>query len=67
MRAIEYGIPTDKEAIQLRLGIAKGFFRDEGLDLSLQDHFRRTGNRRRLRLGCAQDRRARFAARPRPR
>ncbi len=36
MRTIEYGIPTDKEAIQLRLGIAQGFFRDEGLDLSLK-------------------------------
>lgn len=34
--AIEYGIPTDKEALQLRLGIARGFFRDEGLDLSLK-------------------------------
>lgn len=33
---IEYGIPTDKEAIQLRLGIARGFFRDQGLDLSLK-------------------------------
>lgn len=33
---VEYGIPTDKEAIQLRLGIAKGFFREEGLDFSLR-------------------------------
>lgn len=33
---IEYGIPTDKEAIQLRLGIARGFFREEGLDLTLR-------------------------------
>ncbi len=33
---VEYGIPTDKEAIQLRLGIARGFFREEGLDLSLK-------------------------------
>ena len=33
---VEYGIPTDKEAIQLRLGIARGFFRDEGLDLALR-------------------------------
>jgi len=33
---VEYGIPSDKEAIQLRLGIARGFFRDEGLDLSLK-------------------------------
>jgi len=36
MRAVEYGIPTDKEGIQLRLGVAHGFFRDEGLDLSLK-------------------------------
>lgn len=34
--AVEYGIPTDKEGIQLRLGIERGFFRDEGLDLSLK-------------------------------
>jgi NitT/TauT family transport system substrate-binding protein len=36
MRKIEYGIPTDKEAIQLRLGIARGFFRDQGLEFSLK-------------------------------
>jgi NitT/TauT family transport system substrate-binding protein len=36
MRSVQYGIPTDKEAIQLRLGIARGFFRGEGLDLSLK-------------------------------
>ena len=36
MRVIEYGIPSDKEAIQLRLGIARGFFRAEGLHLSLK-------------------------------
>jgi NitT/TauT family transport system substrate-binding protein len=34
--ALEYGIPTDKEALQLRLGIARGFFLDEGVDLSLK-------------------------------
>jgi NitT/TauT family transport system substrate-binding protein len=34
--ALEYGIPTDKEALQLRLGIARGFFRDEGIDLALK-------------------------------
>lgn len=34
--AVEYGIPTDKEALQLRLGIARGFFREEGLDLTLK-------------------------------
>jgi NitT/TauT family transport system substrate-binding protein len=33
---LEYGIPTDKEALQLRLGIARGFFREEGIDLSLK-------------------------------
>jgi NitT/TauT family transport system substrate-binding protein len=34
--ALEYGIPTDKEALQLRLGIERGFFRDEGIDLSIK-------------------------------
>ena len=33
---VEYGIPTDKEALPLALGIERGFFRDEGLDLSLR-------------------------------
>ena len=33
---VEYGIPTDKEAIQLRLGIEHGLFREQGLDLSLR-------------------------------
>jgi ABC-type nitrate/sulfonate/bicarbonate transport system substrate-binding protein len=33
---IEYGIPTDREGLQLRLGVEKGFFREEGLDLSLK-------------------------------
>lgn len=36
MRHVEYGIPTDKEAIQLRLGQALGFFRDEDIDLSIK-------------------------------
>ena len=36
MIALEYGIPTDKEALQLRLGIARGFFREEGIDLQLR-------------------------------
>lgn len=31
-----YGIPTHRCGLQLRLGIEKGFFRDEGLDLTLQ-------------------------------
>jgi len=33
---VEYGIPTDKEALPLALGIERGFFRDEGLDLALR-------------------------------
>src|SRR5271154_2937698 len=33
---IEYGVPTDKCGVPLRLGIEKGFFRAEGLDLSLR-------------------------------
>src|SRR5271163_1545472 len=34
--AIEYGVPTDKCGLQLRLGIEKGFFRAEGLDLAVR-------------------------------
>lgn len=34
--SVEYGIPTDKEAIQLRLGVSLGFFQQEGIDLSLR-------------------------------
>jgi ABC-type nitrate/sulfonate/bicarbonate transport system substrate-binding protein len=33
--ALEYGVPTDKCGLQLRLGIERGFFREEGIDLSL--------------------------------
>lgn len=33
---VDYGIPTDKEALPLALGIERGFFRDEGLDLALK-------------------------------
>jgi NitT/TauT family transport system substrate-binding protein len=33
---LEYGIPTDKIGLELRLGIEKNFFRDEGVDLSLR-------------------------------
>ncbi len=36
MIACEYGVPTDKCGLQLRLGIEKGFFRDEGVDLALR-------------------------------
>jgi NitT/TauT family transport system substrate-binding protein len=34
--SLEYGVPTDKCGLQLRLGIEKGFFREEGLDLAVQ-------------------------------
>ena len=37
--ALEYGIPTDTAGLQLRLGIARGFFREEGFDLSLRTIF----------------------------
>ncbi len=33
---LEYGVPTDREGLQIRLGIKKGFFREESLDLSLK-------------------------------
>ena len=36
MIALDYGIPTDKEGLQLRLGVARGFFRDEGIDLNVR-------------------------------
>ena len=32
---VEYGVPTDKCAIAARLGVERGIFEDEGLDLSL--------------------------------
>jgi len=37
--ALEYGIPTDTAGLQLRLGIARGFFREEGFDLTLKTIF----------------------------
>ena len=37
--ALEYGIPTDKESPLLRLGIERGFFRDEGIDITLKTIF----------------------------
>ena len=37
--ALEYGIPTDTCALQLRLGIARGFFREQGFDLTLRTIF----------------------------
>lgn len=33
---IEYGVPTDRCGLQLRLGADKGFFRDEGIDFDLR-------------------------------
>jgi ABC-type nitrate/sulfonate/bicarbonate transport system substrate-binding protein len=33
---IEYGVPTDRCGLQLRLGVEKGFFRQEGIDLRLR-------------------------------
>jgi ABC-type nitrate/sulfonate/bicarbonate transport system substrate-binding protein len=35
-RSLTYGVPTDRCGLQLRLGIEKGFFRDEGIDLELR-------------------------------
>jgi ABC-type nitrate/sulfonate/bicarbonate transport system substrate-binding protein len=34
--AVEYGVPTDRCGLQLRLGAERGFFRDEGIDLKLR-------------------------------
>jgi ABC-type nitrate/sulfonate/bicarbonate transport system substrate-binding protein len=34
--AIEYGVPTNRCGLQLRLGIEKGFFRDENIDLHVR-------------------------------
>lgn len=34
--SLEYGVPTDKCGLQLRLGIERGLFRDEGVDVSLK-------------------------------
>ena len=33
---LDYGVPTDKCAVTVRLGIAKGFFREEGIDLTVR-------------------------------
>ena len=33
---LEYGIPQDKGATHLQFGLQKGFFRDEGIDLSFR-------------------------------
>ena len=34
--SVEYGVPTHRCGLQLRLGVEKGLFREEGIDLSLQ-------------------------------
>lgn len=36
MLRLDYGVPTDKTALTVRLGIDKGFFREEGIDLSVR-------------------------------
>jgi len=36
MYQLDYGVPQDKAGLQLRLGIEKGFFRDEGIDLNVR-------------------------------
>lgn len=36
LRKLDYGLPTDKSAIPLRLGRAKGFFAEEGIDLNIR-------------------------------
>lgn len=33
---LEYGVPTDKAGLTVRMGVEKGFFRDEGIDLSVR-------------------------------
>jgi len=39
LRKVEYGTPTDKCGITIHLGIQKGFFEDEGLDLTIRTVF----------------------------
>ncbi len=34
--AIDYGVPTNRCGLQIRLGIEKGFFRDEDVDLTVR-------------------------------
>jgi NitT/TauT family transport system substrate-binding protein len=36
LESITYGVPTDRCGLQLRLGIEKGFFRERGIDFSLE-------------------------------
>jgi NitT/TauT family transport system substrate-binding protein len=35
-KKLEYGMPTDKSAPSVQFGIARGYFRDEGIDLSVR-------------------------------
>ena len=35
-RSISYGVPTDRCGLQLRLGIEKGFFHEQGIELDLR-------------------------------
>lgn len=36
---LEYGVPTDSTGTAIRLGIERGFFREEGIDLSMRAIF----------------------------
>ena len=36
MQKLEYAVPSDKVGMDIRFGIAKGFFSDEGIDLSVR-------------------------------
>ena len=36
LRKLEYGTPTDTTGTSVQLGIEKGFFEEEGLDLSIK-------------------------------
>ena len=33
---LDYGVPTDRSGINVRFGVAKGFFKDEGIDLNVK-------------------------------
>lgn len=36
MERLAFGFPTDKEGLQLRLGVERGFFREQGIHLDIQ-------------------------------
>jgi ABC-type nitrate/sulfonate/bicarbonate transport system substrate-binding protein len=38
-RSLTYGVPTDRCGLQLRLGIEKGFFREQGIELEVRTVF----------------------------